>query len=640
MAGYKPNQLKNKSFDDIQKLFEKSMKRESAKKQKGHDDTEEAKLKDCMKIVSDEEEVAIDAIPLATKPPSIVDWKIHKEGQTSYYQITRADGSSKMYLVFSQLLKSFDREDLETLWMLVKAEHGYTRPKEGYERVLWGDLKIMFEPHVEDAEINIKFRGGLLGFKVILTLLVTAAQDQVSTASTRDFWYTAEVDDATKYISFSLSLFENQLSFTRFDFLIAIGLTDSKTVVPLPPKGTVRVGLATLGLTDKDKPSLTSTELGSHDQMNLSQQTIAYCLIFGLEINIGEIIFNDLIHKLQNGKKNREPNVCYTRFISLILEQLLGGNYMMNLLLSQKGVFDPPSGEVIAKESADKSQFGTNVQPLSQPKAPTTKKPKKKKISSSTQPKSLEASVTAECKTTSLKPLIPQSPANLLEGPTPKYHILIWPRSLPKKIVEKEEITEEQTLEIPTVAQLLDEVNKEAQETPESPYDTESVSGFEVADSDDTHDNNVSHSTHISHDIASAERLSLPDHLDHICKEVSSLHSRLGNINCLEQLLKIPPYSYPREPTSPRDKSKGKGIANEEPPKDIMPFIEEGGSAPKIPNLKSFILLEGTLSQENLMAKLKEMKRLFDLKEQEKKSEEELKKILNSANSYSEPNQS
>ncbi|GKG39482.1 hypothetical protein Tco_0463627, partial [Tanacetum coccineum] len=37
--------------------------------------------------------------------------------------------------------------------------------------------------------------------------------------------------------------------------------------------------------------------------------------------------------------------------------------------------------------TADKSQSGTNVQPLSQPKAPTAKKSKKKKISSSTQPK-------------------------------------------------------------------------------------------------------------------------------------------------------------------------------------------------------------------------------------------------------------
>ncbi|GJS71013.1 hypothetical protein Tco_0703854 [Tanacetum coccineum] len=47
----------------------------------------------------------------------------------------------------------------------------------------------------------------------------------------------------------------------------------------------------------------------------------------------------------------------------------------------------PPSGEVNAEESADKSQSGTNVQPLSQPKAPTAMKSKKQKIPSSTQPK-------------------------------------------------------------------------------------------------------------------------------------------------------------------------------------------------------------------------------------------------------------
>ncbi|GJW42613.1 hypothetical protein Tco_0071412 [Tanacetum coccineum] len=87
----------------------------------------------------------------------------------------------------------------------------------------------------------------------------------------------------------------------------------------------------------------------------------------------------------------------------------------------------------------------------------------------------------------------------------------------------------------------------------------------------------------------------------------------------------------PREPTPPRDEPKGKGIDTEEPLKDIMPFIEKGGSVPKIPNLKSFILLEGTLSQEKFMAQIKELKRLSDLKEHEKKSEEELKKILNPA---------
>ncbi|GJW90810.1 hypothetical protein Tco_0168363 [Tanacetum coccineum] len=48
-----------------------------------------------------------------------------------------------------RLLKNNDKEDLETLWKLVKAKHGNTRPKEAYERVLWGDIKVMFEPDVE-----------------------------------------------------------------------------------------------------------------------------------------------------------------------------------------------------------------------------------------------------------------------------------------------------------------------------------------------------------------------------------------------------------------------------------------------------------------------------------------------------------
>ncbi|GJX74713.1 hypothetical protein Tco_0313308, partial [Tanacetum coccineum] len=127
------------------------LEQENAKKQKMDDDQEAAKMKKLIKIVPVEEEVAVDAIPLATKPLSIVDWKIVKEGKISYYQIIRTDGSSKRYSAFIQMLRSFDREDLETLWKLVKAKHGYTRPEEGYERVLWGDLKIMFEHHVEDA---------------------------------------------------------------------------------------------------------------------------------------------------------------------------------------------------------------------------------------------------------------------------------------------------------------------------------------------------------------------------------------------------------------------------------------------------------------------------------------------------------
>ncbi|GKA48775.1 hypothetical protein Tco_0741733 [Tanacetum coccineum] len=145
IEGYKLNDLKLKEFDSIQKMFDKAFKR-----QKVEDDKETAKIKKLMEIIPYEEEVAIDDIPWAVKSPSIVDWKIYKEGRKSYYQIMRADGKSQMYVIFSHMLKSFDREDLETLYKLVKVKYESTRPVEDLDLVLWGDLKTMFEPHIED----------------------------------------------------------------------------------------------------------------------------------------------------------------------------------------------------------------------------------------------------------------------------------------------------------------------------------------------------------------------------------------------------------------------------------------------------------------------------------------------------------
>ncbi|GJR89535.1 hypothetical protein Tco_0213546 [Tanacetum coccineum] len=82
-----------------------NLQQESIKKQKVDEDKETAELQRLIKVFPDKEEVAIDAIPLATKPPSIIDWNIHKEGKKSYYQIIRADGSSKMYLNSNSYLR-------------------------------------------------------------------------------------------------------------------------------------------------------------------------------------------------------------------------------------------------------------------------------------------------------------------------------------------------------------------------------------------------------------------------------------------------------------------------------------------------------------------------------------------------------
>ncbi|GJU79060.1 hypothetical protein Tco_1276130 [Tanacetum coccineum] len=109
---------------------------------KAEQDSGEDDATDAMKKFPDEDEVAIDVIPLAVKSPTIVDWKIYKEGRKSYYQIIRADDKSQMYMFYIQMLKSFNREDLEDLYRLVKAQYESTRPVEDLDLLLW-DLYVI-----------------------------------------------------------------------------------------------------------------------------------------------------------------------------------------------------------------------------------------------------------------------------------------------------------------------------------------------------------------------------------------------------------------------------------------------------------------------------------------------------------------
>ncbi|GKB88614.1 hypothetical protein Tco_0960886 [Tanacetum coccineum] len=107
--------------------FDESKKQKTDENKEVEEDNE-AELKMHMVIVKDDD-IAVDAIPLATKPPVI----------------------------------GIDREDLETLWKLVKTKHGDTRPEDEHERVLWGDLKVMFEPDIKsDVWRNLQ------GYKVTI----------------------------------------------------------------------------------------------------------------------------------------------------------------------------------------------------------------------------------------------------------------------------------------------------------------------------------------------------------------------------------------------------------------------------------------------------------------------------------------
>ncbi|GJZ87522.1 hypothetical protein Tco_0659132 [Tanacetum coccineum] len=96
---------------------------------------------------------AINVESLATKYP-IVDWKTHILNENMmYYQIIRENGSSKNYKIFSEMLNDFDRQDVIDLHRLVNERYETTSP-EGYDLLLWGYLKILFEPNEEDEIWN------------------------------------------------------------------------------------------------------------------------------------------------------------------------------------------------------------------------------------------------------------------------------------------------------------------------------------------------------------------------------------------------------------------------------------------------------------------------------------------------------
>ncbi|GKA72514.1 hypothetical protein Tco_0778730 [Tanacetum coccineum] len=544
----------------------------------------------------------------------------------------------------------------------------------------------------------------------------------------------------SKSITFTLSHFDKPLFFDLDTFSSVIELDRSDEFVDIPPKETVKAGLATLGLADEDHPSLSSSDL----------------------INSSPVK-------------------------SLI----------------------PPSREVNADDTADKSLSGTSVQPITQFKAPTAKRPRKKKIPSLTQPE--EFMVTADA----TKGLDASESAEV-QGNQPETADAT--KVLDQNIIEEEDVGV-RSLEEPTFEQLMDEVDKQskvAQEEPESPYDTESeikivksfksswsihpdidqtnyanitfmgsrpinmeldgtcsnlysmpsddltsLTGFETPDSSDKEFNsatkehsadnlNATSNGDIALPNAFAGVSALSDPLGHLRRELTTISSKVDQLeSCitknvfkelksfvptlfsnalketlpglladalkaslpsliqeygehsiaqdntettltvhqpekekdsedepptkklivliptpdilkpiplssiilehllkpLEQKLSVEQFtdqlfsttsssfapSPPKELTPLRDPSKVKGVSTEEPMKELILYIKEGGSDLNMSKMKSLVTPKGVLSQEDLMAQIKEMKRLDDLKAKKEESKKVLMKLINSA---------
>nr|GEW01413.1 hypothetical protein [Tanacetum cinerariifolium] len=132
---------------------------------------------------------------------------------------------------------------------------------------------------VPSSKVNLKCEEGIIAFNNTIALLehpnelyqpmlsflsnccinkaFTVQPSVVYMEYLQEFWYTTEVEEKTKTITFLLLWCDEPLSFTQKEFIFAIGLPMCKDPVPLPPKESVRVGLATLAkLFQEPKQSL------------------------------------------------------------------------------------------------------------------------------------------------------------------------------------------------------------------------------------------------------------------------------------------------------------------------------------------------------------------------------------------------
>nr|GEV05709.1 hypothetical protein [Tanacetum cinerariifolium] len=155
MGGYKQSHLKRRSFDEIKELFDREMTKvndfiamdseaqesstkrtakhlesDISKEQKVDENVEpdidnSEELKKCIELVpGGGDDVLIEATPISSRSPTIIDYKIHKEGKKNYFKIIRAD---------------------------VKDIFKKEKPVNDMDNILFRTLKTMFEHHVEDT---------------------------------------------------------------------------------------------------------------------------------------------------------------------------------------------------------------------------------------------------------------------------------------------------------------------------------------------------------------------------------------------------------------------------------------------------------------------------------------------------------
>ncbi|GKC25164.1 hypothetical protein Tco_1027314 [Tanacetum coccineum] len=141
------------------KSRKRRFRQDTSKDDESDSEKENDELRLCLTIAPDEDK-EVDYEILDKKHP-IIEWKSEYLGTKPQYDETKnleeinlnvviiSNGQRRYFSTQTRMLSIFDRGDLSAVYQLVMDRYQDEIP-EGFDRVLWKDLMIMFNPSDED----------------------------------------------------------------------------------------------------------------------------------------------------------------------------------------------------------------------------------------------------------------------------------------------------------------------------------------------------------------------------------------------------------------------------------------------------------------------------------------------------------
>ncbi|GJT97919.1 hypothetical protein Tco_1093437, partial [Tanacetum coccineum] len=171
-GGYKQSHFKGMKYEDIRPIFERVWDQNQSfvpmdselevqrLKRAGQDVVEEpAKRQRTREASGSVQEQTCEepkAEELSQEQLHQMIMEIYSEDTRKYWKIIRVGGHTEAYQTFDDILKKFDRDDLDKLWNLVKERFKTIEPTEDKARELWVELKRLFEPDDNDTLLKLQ----------------------------------------------------------------------------------------------------------------------------------------------------------------------------------------------------------------------------------------------------------------------------------------------------------------------------------------------------------------------------------------------------------------------------------------------------------------------------------------------------